>query len=123
MPPELMFTMSTQLLWRTAHSYKHLPHHIISYTSTSPGVYFYNSNRNHIIESTFNKVIINVQSYSALFADRCTFMNSSRATIITGRDTYSSVTLNNSTFLNNYADRNGNVYSYTRCAHKQQLPL
>ena len=110
MPPELMFTMSTQFIMENC-SLSQTSISSYYYTSTSPGVSFYNSNRNHIIESTFNKVIINVQSYSTLLADRCTFMNSSRATIITGRDIYSSVTLNNSMFLNNYADRNGVVYT------------
>ena len=81
-----------------------------SYYTSSGLMYFYNSNLAQIIGSTFNKVIINVQSRSTLFVDRCTFINSSSATAITG-DTYSRLTLNNSKFLNNYANRNGVVYT------------
>ena len=76
----------------------------------SPGMYIYNSKLVQVIESTFNKVKINVQSHSTLFTDRCTFINSSTATFITG-DSYSTLILNNSNFLNNYASDNGIVFT------------
>ena len=68
----------------------------------SPGMYISNSKLVQVIESTFNKVKINVQSHSTLFTDRSIFINSSSATVITG-DSYSTLILNNSNFLNNYA--------------------
>ena len=76
----------------------------------SPEMYIYNSKLVQVFESTFNKVKINVQSHSMLFMDRCTFINSSSATVITG-DSYSTLILNNSNFINNYASNNGIVYT------------
>ena len=82
----------------------------LSQMSSSSGMSFYNSNVNQIIESTFNKVVINVQSHSTLLVDRSTFINSSSATFITG-DIYSNVKINSSRFLNNFATNNGVVYT------------
>ena len=74
------------------------------------GMYFYNSNFSRIVNSTFIKVVINVQSYSTLTVDSSTFMNVSQATAITG-DAYSSVTIHNSRFFNNFATSYGVVYT------------
>ena len=75
------------------------------------GVYFYSSNLSRVVESTFIKVILDVQSYSTLLVDTSTFMNySSGATCIKG-DRYSSVTIHGSRFLNNFASTNGVVYT------------
>ena len=69
-------------------------------TSSSPGMCISNSKLVQVIESTLNKVKIDVQSHSMLFTDRCTFISSSTATVISG-DSYSTLILNNSNFLNN----------------------
>ena len=85
-----------------------------SYRYNSPEVYISNSKLVQVIESTLNKVRINVQSHSMLFTDRCTFINSSTAAVIT-RDSYSTIILNNCSFLNNYARSDYGIV-YTRGA-------
>ena len=74
------------------------------------GMYFYHSNLSRIINSTFIKVIIDVQSYSILLVETSAFMNSSQATAIKG-DAYSSVTIHSSRFFNNFATSYGVVYT------------
>ena len=105
----LSFTNSPMIDVRNVQSFV-MENCTLSQTSSSLGMSFYNSNVNQIIKSTFNKVIINVQSHSTLLVDRSTFINSSSATFITG-DIYSNVKINSSRFLNNFATNNGIVYT------------
>ena len=105
----LSFTNSPMIDVRNVQSFV-MENCTLSQTSSSLGMSFYNSNLNRVIESTLNKVIINVQSHSTLLVDRSTFINSSSATFITG-DIYSNVTIKSSRFLNNFATNNGVVYT------------
>ena len=81
------------------------------YTTSSATVYLYRSNMNRIIDSTFVSVTIFAQSGSALFVSQSRFSNS-RVRCIRGESS-SSVTIHNSSFVNNYIT-SGVVYTSTQ---------
>lgn len=83
-----------------------------SYSSSSTTVDLYHSNINRIIDSTFVNVIVRAQSGSALFVSQSRFYNSS-ASCIRGESS-SSVTIHNSSFVNNYIANTGVVYTSTQ---------
>ena len=83
-----------------------------SYSSSSTTVDLYHSNINRIIDSTFVNVIVRAQSGSALFVSQSRFYNSS-ASCIRGEGS-SSVTIHNSSFVNNYIANTGVVYTSTQ---------
>ena len=77
------------------------------YQPVGINMYISSSNLSRIVNSTFAKVTIDVRSYSTLLVETSTFMNSSQ---IKG-DTYSSVNIYTSRFINNYASSYGVVYT------------
>ena len=77
------------------------------YQPVGINMYISSSNLSRIVNSTFAKVTIDVRSYSTLLVETSTFMNSSQ---IKG-DTYSSVNIYTSRFINNYANSYGVVYT------------
>ena len=98
----LTFTSRFEINVRNVHLFV-LENCTLSRTLSGSGLIFYGSNRNKIIDSTFDKAsIIDYQTrvYMALSVKRCTFTN---ASYIKG----DSITIHDSRFLNNYVSSGG----------------
>ena len=82
---------------------------------------FFRDNLNVIVNSTFEKVVIEIHSYSTITITACYFTNYSTSAII--GDSYSSVNIQSSRFINNFMLSGQNYLVYIQGSFSESLTV